>query len=376
MASTRNPFHPGFGVSPPLLVGREEVLEDAIWAIEDGLGSPGRVTLYTGVRGVGKTVLLNAVENEARSRGWVVLSETASRGFVRRLIREGIPRRLAERNPKSVRRHFTGVTGSFDPGDATSEPTDAQLSETNLCNHLELLTDLLAEEDEGRGVLITLDEVNHHQMEELGQLDAAIQHAFREDRDVMLVGAGLASSVSRVLGDSSLSILRRAERHVLTCVDRTDAERAIREPVEAAGRRVSASAVRAMANGTEGYPYLIQLVGAHCWRVHRDAPEISIEDAHEGVADAQRRLGSLVHGPSLAGVSAVDRSFLLAMATDDRPSKLGDIAARMGVSVGYASQYRRRLIAAELIRPAAYGHVEFALPHLREYLREQGTAEG
>ena len=64
-----NPFTPSFGVSPPLLVGREEPLERFSEALEDGPGSPGRATVYTGARGTGKTVLLNAVEDLAREEG-------------------------------------------------------------------------------------------------------------------------------------------------------------------------------------------------------------------------------------------------------------------------------------------------------------------
>jgi hypothetical protein len=93
------------------------------------------------------------------------------------------------------------------------------------------------------------------------------------------------------------------------------------------------------------------------------------------VRRALRRLGTLVYEPALAGASAIDRTFLLAMTKDDGPSKLADIQERLGVDVNYASQYRRRLIAAELIEPSSHGHVDFALPYLREYLRDEAAAE-
>ena len=75
------------GVSPPLLVGRDELLEDFVEALEDGPGSAGRATLYTGARGAGKTVMLNAVEDRAREHGWLIVSETATPGFVSRMTR-------------------------------------------------------------------------------------------------------------------------------------------------------------------------------------------------------------------------------------------------------------------------------------------------
>lgn len=91
-----NPFHASFGVSPPLLVGRESVLEDFAEALEDGPGSSGRATLYTGARGSGKTVMLNAVEDLARQQGWLVISETATPGFVERMTQQHLPRMLRD----------------------------------------------------------------------------------------------------------------------------------------------------------------------------------------------------------------------------------------------------------------------------------------
>jgi len=130
-----------------------------------------------------------------------------------------------------------------------------------------------------------------------------------------------------------------------------------------------------MIEGTRGYPFLIQLVGARVWRRHPSEPEISMDDARTGVSDALRRLGSLVHGPALADASDIDKSFLLAMAKDDGPSKMADIQGRLDVDVNYSSQYRLRLIAAELIEPVRHGYVDFALPYLREYLRSHAAAQ-
>ena len=91
---------------------------------------------------------------------------------------------------------------------------------------------------------------------------------------------------------------------------------------------------------------------------------------------ARRRLGLLVHEPALRDLSGVDRTFLVAMAADDGPSRMAAIAERMEVDANYASQYRRRLIAADLICPAGYGRVDYTLPHLREYLREHAASSG
>jgi hypothetical protein len=142
-----------------------------------------------------------------------------------------------------------------------------------------------------------------------------------------------------------------------------------------AGRSVGDKALEVMTNGTRGYPFLIQLVGAQTWRLHPNRTDITIDDAREGVTRALRRLGTLLYEPALARASAIDKSFLLAMTKDNGPSKMADIQERLGVDVNYANQYRLRLIAAELIESSSHGFVDFALPYLREYLRNEATAE-
>jgi len=368
-----NPFNPSFGVSPPLLVGRDDLIDEFAEALEDGPGSAARATIYTGARGSGKTVMLNAVEDRAREHGWVIISDTASPGFVDRIVRQHLPGLLREHDPKAVRRRLTGITGPFSSGGASWNVVEAHLVGVGLRNQVTLLTDLLAEN--GTGLLITLDEIHRNQIGELRELATTVQHAFREEREVAFVGAGLASAVSDVVNDEVLTFLRRAERHHLGSVGRDDVARAIREPVEANGRRLADDVLAEMVEGTRGYPFLIQLVGARVWRRHPSEPEISMEDARLGVSDALRRLGSLVHEPAIADASEIDRSFLLAMAKDDGPSKMADVQRRLNVDVNYASQYRLRLIAAELIEPVRRGYVDFALPYLREYLRSHVAAE-
>lgn len=366
-----NPFHPTFGASPPLLAGRDSLLESFEEAIEDGPGASGRATLYTGARGSGKTVMLNAVEDIARRHGWIVISETASKGFIRRIAREYLPRLLGTFDPNAVRARLTGLSVPLISDGATWATVERHIVEMGFRSQIELLTDLLA--DHGTGLLITLDEIHLNRIDELRELATVVQHGFREDRELSFAGAGLASAITDLVNDEVLTFLRRSERHSLGSVGLADVELAIREPVEAAGRDFAKGALDVMVEGTRGYPFLIQLVGAQAWRLHPTARQISLDDAREGVNRARRRLGPLIHEPALAGVSGVARSFLLAMAEDDGRSKMADVQRRLGVDKTYASQYRLRLIAAELIESAGHGHVDFALPYLREYLREQDT---
>lgn len=119
---------------------------------------------------------------------------------------------------------------------------------------------------------------------------------------------------------------------------------------------------------------MIQLVGLHAWRADSAAVVIDADQAQRGVDQARRKVGQLVHASALADLSDVDRSFLAAMAHDDGPSRMADIASRLGVDATYAGQYRLRLIAAEVIEPRGYGRVDFTLPGLRDYLREHAAS--
>lgn len=201
-----------------------------------------------------------------------------------------------------------------------------------------------------------------------------MQHAFREGHELAFAGAGLAASVSDLVNDEVLTFLRRAERHALGSVQRTDVQRALREPILSAGRSIGGAALDVMVDGASGYPFLLQLVGAQTWRLHPAAAEITVEDATLGVTRARLRLGALIHEPALSAAPDIDKAFLLAMAHDDGPSKMADIQQRLNVDVNYASQYRLRLIAAELIHRTRHGYVDFALPYLREYLRDHAAA--
>jgi hypothetical protein len=365
----RNPFTPTFGVSPPLLAGRSELLEEFAAAIEDGPGAPGRMTLYTGARGTGKTVMLNEVEDVARQRGWRVVAETATAGLVSRLVGDHLPVLLGEIDPAATRARLTGVSAPMGLGGATWESREAHKAAATLRAQLSAACDLLTRT--GAGLLLTLDEIHHRQVPELREVATALQHLVREEKEIAFVGAGLPSAISAVLNDDVLTFLRRADRHSLGRVDLADVARAITDPLERAGRRMSPSLAGEAAEATGGYPFLIQLVGYHIWRQQGSHAEVSRADLDAAVLAARRRLGSLVHEPAVADLPGVSRRFLLAMASDDGPSKMSDIAARLDVDANYASQYRLRLIAAELIEPAGHGRVDFTMPYLREYLREQ-----
>lgn len=367
-----NPFKPTFGATPPLLAGRDDQIADFTDALDDGPGSAGRATLYTGARGAGKTVMLNAVEDEARTRGWLVVSETSVNNLTRKLTESRLPALLQELDPEAVTRHLTQFNLPVISGGIGWETIEAHVVKMDLRQQITLITDLLAENE--TGLLITVDEVHRDQTEALRELVTVVQHAFREDRELAFVAAGLPPAVNELLNDNILTFLRRADRHNLGAVSLEHVRDAILTPITQNGRDVDDDALELMVESTGGYPFLIQLVGSHCWKVNPDSKTISLEDAEKGTNRAHRRLGSLVHEPALEGLSAIDKSYLLKMAEDDGPSSTKEIASRLNATMKYASVYRDRLIAAQLIEPAGLGYVQLTVPYLREYLREHAAS--
>ncbi len=280
----RNPFTPSFGSSPPLLVGRGGLLEDFAEAVENGPGSPGRASIYTGARGVGKTVTLNAIEDVASGRGWAVIAETATAGFIRRLVEGHLPELLSVHDPDATRRRLGGMTAPAGLGGAAWTTTDAHPVTLGLRNQIAALTDLLAEKRVG--LLVTLDEIHRQQTDELREFGTVLQHAFREGRDLAFAGAGLPSAVSDLLNDEVLTFLRRADRHMLGPVPLREVARAIHEPIATNDRTIGLEALEAAARATGGYPFLIQLVGHHIWRKQPDNPEITSRDVGLGVIES------------------------------------------------------------------------------------------
>ncbi|WP_173024305.1 ATP-binding protein [Microbacterium oryzae] len=258
-------------MTPPLLVGRQDEIDDFRFALQEGIGAPERMTLLTGMRGTGKTVLLTAYEDVARSEGWLVISETAEPGMIDRLTKTAVPGLLAEI-------------------DEQHEPRP------DFRYRMNQLLDAIEPED---GVLISIDEIRGTEDFEL--LSHTVQHLRREERNVAFVGAGLPSSVQTVLSaDRPTTYLRRADRRHLGMLEADEVRAALEVPILDAGRGIASDALDIAVEGTRGYPLMVQLVGFETWQASRDDNEITAEHAQQGVATAQRRIGELVHEPALA----------------------------------------------------------------------------
>ncbi|VEJ64322.1 ATP-binding protein [Corynebacterium diphtheriae] len=380
MNRVSNPFRATLGSTPPYLAGRRHEIEDFAEALDDGPGAHERISLITGLRGVGKTVLLNAFEEEARARSWWVISETATAGFTERII-DALFRKASE-ILHTHRRKLSGITLPSIGGIQFSDILEHQPKITLRS----VLTEILSWQDEidrklgqdSVGLLITLDELHYHRREEVIDFVATIQHLVREDLNISVAMAGIPQSIKPLLaseeGKNPVTFLRRANRIDLGLIDNNEVRKALAEPVEKVGFTWESDALTDAAEACGGYPFMIQLIGQQCFKRKR-SNFITVDSVAEAAVVAKRKLGQLVHEPALADLSEVDRTFLVAMAADDAPSTMSDIAQRLGVNSQYAGNYRRRLIDAEIITSSGYGQVDFELPYMREYLREHAVVD-
>ena len=259
-----------------------------------------------------------------------------------------LPELLAEIASDTIKSAVTAgnVMAAGSGGGVTRQRTDNYPVTAWLRSQLTQLAELHG--TEGNGVLLSLDEVHRAATEDIRVIAHTIQHMFREGRPVAFLAAGLPAAIEDVLNDAVLTFLRRAERLTLGAVSDPDVQRAIRTPIEQAGRFITDGALAMAAASTQGYPFLVQLVGYQMWIVASDEALIDEQQARAGIVRAVRRVGRLVHEPALSGLSDVDRAFLTAMTVDTGASRLAEIAERLGVYSTYAGQYRIRLMASEL----------------------------
>lgn len=399
MDPINNPYAPGAGQRPPELAGRDEQLRTFEVVLERvGKGRPERSIVLTGLRGVGKTVLLNTLRSAAVRKGWGSGKfEARPDQGLRRPVAAALHTAVRELGHPSAEdvEQVLGVIKSFvlrdaapnakirerwQPGiDVPAVPGRADSGDIEI-DLVELFTDVggLAQ-DVGKGVAVFIDEMQDLREEDVSALCAACHEISQNGLPVIVVGAGLPH-VPAVLSASKSYSERLFRYSRIDRLDTDSATQALQTPAEDEGASWSDEALAEMYAATGGYPYFIQAYGKVVWDVAPVSP-ISAADVRVAAPEAEAELAIGFFGSRFERATPGEREYLRAMADlayesgeDGLPVEsvpTADVAKHLNRKPQSLSPARDALMKKGLIYSGERGQIAFTVPHFGRYLRAQ-----
>ena len=340
--------------------------------------------MLLGLRGTGKTVLLNHIAKLAREhQALTVMIEAPETG---ELPRQLVPRLLkvlrklsvsekAKALTHSAMRALRSFAGAFrvevaevgisvdpEPGSADSGLLDMDLPEL-----LERIG--RAAQADGRAVVLMIDEVQYLSQEELGAVITALHRTNQEGLPLLFFGAGLPQ-IAGLAGDAKSYAERLFRYEDIGALSEVDASAAIREPITAEGEAIDAAAVRAIVSETGGYPYFLQEWGYQVWNAATMSP-IDASTVEEATALALKRLDSGFFKVRMDRLTPKEREYVNAMADlpGEGPYRSGDVAEALGEPATRMGPRRQAIIRKGMIYSPAHGDIAFTVPGFKDYLR-------
>jgi hypothetical protein len=383
-----NPFRPGAGTPPPALVGRDELIEKYSVTLRRTLaGRPGKSVMPIGLRGVGKTVLLNRFHKMAQDEGLTVgFIEAPESGDFKRLLATRLRSTLLELDDGPVSRAVKRALGtlksftySLPDGGAISLNVDAIAGSADSGVLAEDTTDLLvaigeAAKDRKTGLLLAIDEVQYLAAEELGALISAIHRTVQLSLPVILVGAGLPQ-LPGLAGNAKSYAERLFDFPHVGSLDDPDARAVLVLPAEAQGVAFTDEALDMLLDLTQGYPYFLQEWGYHVWNASPKSP-ITLDDVRLAAPDVQRQLDRNFFLVRMDRLTPTEKHYLSAMAElGAGPNRSGDIAAQLGVKVESVAPRRSALIQKGMVYSPAHGDTAFTVPMFDDFLRRSARPD-
>src|SRR3954447_8507771 len=379
-----NPYTPSAGARPPALVGRDAQLE-AFEVLLDRLrrGHTEQSLLITGLRGVGKTVLLGAFEERAREREWTTVEAEITKNvefgvrvaqLTRRALLQVAPRarwRDRGRRAAEVLRSFQltiSPQGELTLGldvDAAEGLADSGALDEDLTDLLVALGEAAREHDSG--VVFLFDEVQFLTTAELEALIAALHKTVQRQLPITLVGAGLPQ-LPRLAGEAKSYAERLFEFPMIGQLSEHEATEAILRPVEPLDVEYESDAVNAIVAYTEGYPYFLQEYGKLAWD-HAPASPITRRDVEETLDAVEAKLDSSFFRVRTDRVTELELQYMRAMAElGPEPQAAKDVAVLMKRTSEQLGPTRSRLIEKGLLYTPAHGLAAFTVPQFDRYM--------
>jgi hypothetical protein len=382
MDEFENPFSPGAGTSPPAFVGRDSLIEGYRVALRRTIsGRPGKSIMPIGLRGVGKTVLLNRFHEMAQEYDLAAaFIEAPETGDFKPILAARLRTILLELDRGPVSRavkQALGVLKSFTytlpDGTSISLGVDPVAGKADSGLLADDLTDVLvavgrAALDRGGGLLLAIDEVQYLSGDELGALITAIHRTVQLSLPVILVGAGLPQ-LPGLAGNAKSYAERLFDFPEIGSLDSNDAKAVLTVPAKAQNVEFQAGALEALLGFTQGYPYFLQEWGYHVWNAAPQSP-ITLDDVSSAAPDVQRQLDENFFRVRMDRLTPGEKGYLVAMAElGAGPHRSGDIATRLGVKVESVAPRRSGLIKKGMLYSPAHGDTAFTVPMFDDFLR-------
>lgn len=390
MDPIRNPYTPGAGSRPPALAGRNAELSAFHVLLERlRIGRPEKSMIITGLRGVGKTVLLNTFGSIAEAAKFAtafteITHETEFRPLMARLIRRALLSlspvdRMKERARRAVA-VFKAFTLKMPDGPEISVNIEAALGRADSGDLGEDLADLLVEvgraaREHDSGVVLLFDEIQFLKRPEFEAVITAIHRSAQQALPVTLVGAGLPQIPELAAAAKSYSE-RLFDFPRIGSLPGAAAREALVVPAEEEGVQYEEAAVEEIIRFTQGYPYFLQEFGKHVWNV-AEGPRIALEDALNARQAVQLQLDENFFRVRVARCTNAELEYLRAMAAlGDGPYRSGDIAAELGrPGPQNVAPVRSRLIEKGLVFSSSHGLNEFTVPQFADFMRRNTTSK-
>jgi AAA ATPase domain len=385
MNPVRNPFAPGAGTPPPELAGRDDLREAVKVAVERiRLGRPAKSVLMVGLRGVGKTVLLDRMRDEAEEMGIRTLRIEAPEGrslpaslapemrqALLRISRDALAGDIARRAlralagfAKALKVKYQDIEVGID-----FEPEPGLADNGDLEHDLQALFEASGEAAKrcDTALILFVDGLQYVAEEELAALITALHRASQRSMPIGMVGAGLPQLRGR-MGRAKSYAERLFDFPTVAALPVDAARIAIRKPLEHEGVRIDDDALDSIVARTQGFPYFLQEWGKHAWETAASSP-ITMADVDSASRSAIAALDDSFFRVRFDRLTPAEKRYLRAMAeVGPGPHRSGDVADRLGRSVTSLAPTRGMLINKGMIWSPNHGDTAFTVPLFDEFM--------
>jgi predicted transcriptional regulator len=386
MDPINNPYAPGAGTPPPELAGRDELRETVRIALERvRAGRPSKSILVIGLRGVGKTVLLDKIREDAAASGMETIRVEAPenrslpailapqlRQSLLRLSRNEQAKELAQRAlrglagfAKALKVKYKDIEVGMD-----FEPEPGLADNGDLEHDMQALFEVVgsAAKKAGTALVMFVDELHYVAEEQLASLVTALHRTAQRSLPVVLVGAGLPQLPGK-MGRAKSYAERLFDFPQIGPLPFEAARLAIIKPASDQGVSVNDDALNQIIKETRGYPYFLQEWGKHSWDVATSSP-ITLADVNQATTSAIAALDESFFRVRFDRLTPLEKKYLRAMSDlGVGPHRSGDIAEKMGRDVTTLGPTRSQLIVKGMIWSPSHGDTAFTVPLFDEFMK-------